>query len=111
MTIVTIPLTNDPNQSFSVTLPKGDSNITLDCILIWNRIAEYWQLTISDPAKGTLVESLPLVQGDDVYANLLYQYQYLGIGALFICPMSSQTTDIPGLNDWGVNAVLNWIDL
>ena len=71
MAYKTIPLTNDPNQIFSVRLPVDDRNITLILRLRYNTIAGYWVLGISDENDEPLIAGLPLLANLYPTANLL----------------------------------------
>ena len=107
MAVVQIPLTNQPNQYFSITLPGDETNITLDFVIIWNRVAGYWQANISQNGME-LITGLPLLAGENVYTSLLYQFQYLNIGHLIVARLSSGANDSPGENDWESNFILLW---
>ena len=106
---VKIPLTNQPNQNFTCTIPLDDTNVTLQFYLFWNRIAEYWQMSITDVSTGTmLIDSLPMLYGGGYYENILAQYEYLGIGSAFIYPLVSNPPNSPGVEDWDENFILLW---
>lgn len=104
-----IPMTNQPNQTFSVNIPQGSQNVPLDFFMNWNQIFNYWQLTIIQN-NIPLIELLPMLCGKGAAGNLLHQYQYLGIGSFFILPASNNGPDSPGINDWGTNFILVWSD-
>ena len=59
-----VPLTAEPNQSFSVTLPINGENITLGLILRYNSAANYWVMSIHDSNNTLILDSVPLVPGD-----------------------------------------------
>lgn len=110
--IVEIPITNDPNQKLAITLPRQGGNITLEFYFAWNRIANYWQMNITDSASNTqLISGLPMLTGVGFYANLLAQYQYLEIGGLFVIPNSAIETESPGETDWDGSFTLAWADV
>lgn len=107
--MIQVPLTNDPNQSFSITIPVGSLNIALDLFAWWNRIAGYWELNItSTETKQRLLSNLPLLTSGKPPTNLLKQYSYLGIGSAYVLPLSTATTENPGITDWGSNFILLW---
>lgn len=107
--MIKIPLTNQPNQSFNVVIPIGDTNITLGFFIYWNRIAEYWEMNLTDIASGAqLISGLPLLPGRGETANLLRQFAYLGIGEAYVVPISQDAPSSPGVSDWGVNYELIW---
>lgn len=104
-----IPITNQPNQSFKVSLPLVGANIVLAFFAYWNRIAGYWQLNIADDATQTsLITGLPLLSGYNDRQNLLAQWNYLNIGQLLVVPMTTNGPDSPGVDDWDKNFELLW---
>jgi hypothetical protein len=107
--MILLPLTNQPNQSFQVTIPLDDSNVVLDFVLYWNSIANYWQMTIKDALTNLeLLNGLPLLYGQDPLQNVLKQWEYLKIGAAYLIPLAKDAPDSPGISDWGVNYVMVW---
>jgi hypothetical protein len=110
--MIIIPVSNTPNQRFSVKVPLGDANKHLGFFIYWNEIAEYWQMTLRDEDEGVeLINGLPLVTGQGEAVNLLEQFDYLKVGKAYIIKVSkSSLRDYPGLNDWGRNFVLAWGD-
>jgi hypothetical protein len=105
-----VPLTNAPNQSLTITLPINDINITLNLTVRYNLIANYWILTVADQAGAVMLDSLPLVSGGYPAADILGQYQYLGIGSAFVVNASSSDLDIPSDATFGVDHFLVWGD-
>jgi uncharacterized protein DUF6983 len=110
MSVVEIPLTNDPNQSLAVTLPGDTQNIPVRLYVSWNRIAEYWTLSISDSSDTPLIVGIPMLASDGIYGDLLVQSKYLDLGTFFINPLSNNLDGTPQLGDWGVNYTLCWGD-
>lgn len=109
--MIQIPVTNQPNQKFKVAIPLADTNISIGFFIYWNRIAGYWQVTLTDALTNTeLINGLPLLTGNYPVANVLRQQEYFGIGQMFVVPISSNAPDHPGLEDWGVNFALMWDD-
>jgi hypothetical protein len=107
--MIQIPVTNQPNQSFDVVIPQGESNITLTFFIFWNRIARYWEMNVSNASTGVmLIAGLPMITGQVPAQNLLRQWAYLNIGEAYIVPISNDTPDYPGETDWGVNFALIW---
>lgn len=107
--MIQIPLTNQPNQSFDITIPQGSSNITLTFFVFWNRIAGYWEMNITNTTTGVmLIASLPLITGLPPAQNLLRQWAYLNIGQAYIVPISDEAPNYPGETDWGINFVMVW---
>lgn len=104
-----IPMSNQPNQSFSVVLPKNNTNISLDLFIWWNSFAGYWELNIADSnTKISLLSALPLLAGKSPVMNVLRQFSYLNIGNLYIVKSAKTEHDSPQIGDWESNFVLVW---
>ena len=109
--MIQIPVTNQPNQSFQVSIPQGTSNLSLGFYIYWNRIAEYWQMTLTNIFTGVeIANGIPLITGADPAQNLLAQYGYLEIGEAYVVPLSDDAGDHPGEEGWGTNFILLWSD-
>ena len=101
-----IPVTNDPDQSFTCSIPLNGKNVQLKFRIRYNSKAKYWWMTISD-SKGTiLIDSLPLLSG----GNLLEQYQYLGLGNADIINAGNKTLEDPDDKTLGIDFFLMWGD-
>lgn len=106
-----IPLTTNPNQSFSCTLPVDGKNLTLSFTFRYNHIMKYWFMSVSNhKTKVLILDSIPLVTGEFPAANLLEQYEYLGIGSAAIIPTSSIANSFPDDINLGSEYVLVWGD-
>lgn len=106
-----VPLDNSPNQVFSVTLTVDGKPLLLNCILRYNEIAKYWVLTIFDKNNSLLLDSIPLVTGNNPACNILGQFTYLNIGALYVINQSGTTLrNYPDNTDLGADFVLIWGD-
>lgn len=81
-----IPLTNDHNQTFQITLQVNGVNVTFKFGVRWNAIAKYWVITLTDLASGlVLIDSLPLVCGDvPTSLDILRPYGSLRIGKAYL---------------------------
>lgn len=110
MTLVNIPITNQPNQSLAIKVPVGDLNLNLQLLVYWNSIAEYWQMNVTSIDTGeVLINGFPLVGGDYPAGNILRQFGYMGIGEAYLVPLNANTGNVyPGLTDWGTNFILLW---
>lgn len=107
--MIIVPLTNQPNQSLTVNIPRDTGNLPLQLFLYWNRIAGYWQLSVTDLRINTeVITNLPLITGDIPYPNLLAQFEYLDLGKAYIVALSNKTPNYPGETDWGTNFTLFW---
>ena len=93
-----IPLTNIP-QRFAITL----SGIALTFVTAWNGEAPAWMLDIYDGiTDAPLVLSLPLVAG----ADLLEQFQYVGIPGALIVFTDGEEFEPPTFDNLGQEANL-----
>lgn len=101
-----IPLDNSPNQTFSVSVNVNGAAATFFLALRYNEISGYWALSISDSNQSLLLSGIPLVTG----VNLLRQYQYLGIGSLYVLNATGEASDSPDDTDLGTGFVLAWTD-
>lgn len=80
-----VPLSTEPNQTFNCAIPIDGKNRALSFRLRYNDIAQYWNLTIIDArTKETLVDAVPLMVGEYPAANLLEQFDYMGLGSAVI---------------------------
>lgn len=105
-----IPLTNDPDQSLSVTIPIDNKNVTVGLQLRYNTIAKYWVLTVSDANNNVLIDSIPILEQNFPAADILEPYRYLGLGTAAIVKTSSITQDAPTDTNLGTEWVLMWGD-
>jgi hypothetical protein len=105
-----IPLTSDPNQSFTSTLQVDGAALTLNFTVKWNEMAGYWVMSVSDSSDDLLLDSIPMITGWYPGANLLAQYGYLKIGSAFIINVGTSDSDYPGKSDLGTNFQLLWSD-
>lgn len=105
-----IPLTSDPNQKLSVTLPINNINLTLNLTVRYNTVANYWVMTIADKDNDLILDSVPLITGGYSAADILGQYQYLGIGSAYIVNVGNSALDYPDDTCLGTDFVLVWGD-
>jgi hypothetical protein len=101
-----IPLDSSPNQTWQTSVNINGTVVTFFCEANYNEIAEYWTISISDQNQNLLLSGQPMVAG----LNLLRQYQYLGIGSLYLINVSGTDEDSPSANDLGSNWQLVWSD-
>jgi len=108
---VLIPLTNDPNQNFTVTIPIDGENRTLTLNINYNSIASYWTMSVVDKKTDTLlISSVPLITGSYPAADLFLQYKYLGLGSAIILKTGTLLMDYPDNTNLGTDFVLAWGD-
>lgn len=105
-----IPLTTDPDQNFTCTLPIDANNISLFFRLRYNTIAGYWVVTIASSQGIVLMDSMPLFNGTYPSANLLKQHSYLNIGSAYIVKTGKLDADSPSDSTLGAQFVLVWSD-
>lgn len=109
--MVIIPLTTDPNQNFTCTVPVDAQNITLFFVFRYNTEAQYWFMSVSNATTGQiLLDSIPLLTGEYPSADLLGQYTYLGIGSATIVKTGTLPGDTPNDTNLGSEYVLVWGD-
>lgn len=102
-----IPLTNDPNDTFSSTFKVNGKKRTFYFFLRYNTEANYWVLDISDQSKEPILNSIPLITG----INIFEQYEYLKIGKAYIVKTDdSILDDIPNDKNLSSDFVLVWGD-
>lgn len=107
MATVIIPLTTDPNDTFSSTIPVNGENKTFYFSLRYNDEAGYWVMDLSDVNKTPIVSSIPLITG----INILEQYEYLHIGKAYIIKTDdSLLADKPDTTNLGTVFQLAWTD-
>ena len=105
-----LPITSDPDQTFSCTIPINGKNVTLNFRLRYNDIAKYWWLTIADKDNKVLIDSLPLLSPASPTGNILEQYQYLGIGSAYLVNAGGTLQDSPDSSNLGTDFLLIWGD-
>ena len=94
-----VPLTQAPNQAFTVQLTVDGQPLTLNLLLSYSAMAGWWQMQISDAQGNTLIDSVPLVTGYYPAANMLAQYGYLAIGSAYLLNTGNSTDDYPSANN------------
>jgi hypothetical protein len=106
-----IPLTTTPNQTRTVTGSINGVNVSLMITLVYNRVAGYWSMTITNPnTLAIILDSIPLVTGDYPTGNILGQYAYLGIGSMYIFNIDNCPEDYPDNTNLGSDFVTIWYD-
>lgn len=102
-----LPLTANPNQKFTSTIPIDGKKVKFNFFLRFNTEAKYWVLDISDSSNANLLASINLVCG----LNLLEQYSYLKIGSAYLVKTdNSLSDDSPNEYNLGSKFVLLWGD-
>lgn len=93
MPVQVIPLSNSPNQSFTVQLTVDGKPLTLNITLTYNTMAQYWVLGILNTSNNQLLASVPVITGSYPGANLLEQQKYLNIGSWYIVNVSNLSAE------------------
>jgi hypothetical protein len=102
-----IPLTTNPNQTFTSTIPINNNKIKFNFFLRYNTEASYWVLDVYDSTNTSLIVSLNLVCG----LNLLEQYSYLNIGSAYLVKIDTTLADDnPNEYNLGSSFQLVWGD-
>ena len=107
-----LPLTNEPNQEFQMTLDINGSKRSFKFLFVWNAIAGYWVFSVTDVAEGELVlDSIPLVCGSTSTYDIFRQLGYLGIGSAFLVPsVEKPVSDSPLTTNLLEEFALVWDD-
>lgn len=106
-----IPLTTDPNQTFTCALTINGQNKKLSFYISFNEIAGYWVMNITDTATNkALLSSIPLIPGDYPAENILEQYEYLNIGAAYVVRTGKTKSPFPDDSNLGTEWFLLWSD-
>lgn len=97
--------TDDANQLDRVVLDIDGENTVLFIKLRWHRKIQKWMMSIFDEENKPKVRNVPLVSSVDYpSANLLRQFDYLGIGVASVLPsINDPTTLIPSISNLGAN--------
>ena len=107
-----VPLSSNPNQSFLANLTVNGVSLKLNLSFQFNEIAQYWTMSVADVNNNTILASVPLLTGVWPAANILGQYQYLGIGSCYLLNITSGGTgsDYPNGQNLGTDFILLWGD-
>lgn len=105
-----IPLTPQ-NQTLNIQLSIDGQNKTLVLTIMYNTIADYWYMSVSDSNGNKLLDSVPLLVSDYPANNILEQYSYLQIGSAYVVPKSNAAAfSQPNDTNLGTDYVLVWGD-
>jgi len=106
-----LPLDSSPNQSLACVLNVDGKPLPLGFTFRYNEIADYWIMAIFSRTGVLLINSLPLVTGNDPACNILGKFAYLGIGSAFVINVSGTLArNYPGASDLGSDFILIWGD-
>lgn len=93
MSVFEIPL-QPQAQRFTIIL---EGNVQYAMVVTWNKYSSSWILSIYDNNDVALIEGAPLVTG----ADLLEQFEYLGIGGQLIVQSDGVTDAVPTFENLG----------
>ena len=96
----TIPLIASP-QTLSISL----AGVTYNLKIKWNSMAQCWIMDISDISDNLILGGVPLLPT----ADLLAQYQYLGIGGQMVVQTSNDPYAPPTFTNLGTDANLYFV--
>lgn len=105
-----LPVTSDPNQTFTCVLNIKEENKRYKFIFRFNEIAQYWVMEMIDDDGNNLVAGLPLVPGEYPAANILEQYSYLGIGDAYLINTAGTDEQYPSEDTLGEDWKLVWYE-
>ena len=105
-----VPLDTYPNRIIHVTVKtQGGVNKQLILHLRYNTEGQFWRMDVSDSKNRMLISGVPLLTGEYPAADILKQFDYLGIGSAVVCRVTDdQAADIPDLTNLGADFVLLW---
>lgn len=106
-----VPLTNEPNQKLSITLPIDGGNISFDLECRYNSKAGNWTLKATNTNTGEIYfDGLPLLYGVYPSANQLEQLSYKRIGSITLVKNGDIELDMPNDVSLGNQFFLLWGD-
>ena len=105
-----IPLDPYPDQEFSVTVEVDEENVALILHLRYNTEGSFWHMDVSDGNTGEmLIAGVPLLTGQYPSADLLRQFEYIGIGSAIVLKMTETAAgDYPNEDNLGTDFLLVW---
>lgn len=92
MTVFEIP-TAPKAQTFAISLLAATYVLTFT----WNDPSSTWLVSIADESNNPILSSIPLVTG----ADLLEQFEYLGIGGQLIVQTDNDPNAVPTYQNLG----------
>jgi hypothetical protein len=105
-----VPLSTQPVQTFQIPLNVAGEVIRLNLTIKYNEMAAYWTMDITDSNNNPVLASVPLITGTWPAANILAQYQYLGIGSAYVVNVGNNPLDYPNNASLGNDFILIWSD-
>lgn len=96
-----IPITPATPQTFTISLAGVFYNLTVR----WSTSMAAWFLDLADAYNNFLLNGVPLVTG----ADLLAQYEYLGIGGMLVVQSDNDLSLVPDFSTLGVTGHLYFV--
>ena len=105
-----IPLEATDDQQFNISLEVNGGSVYLNMHLRYNTEGDFWHMDISKPDNGEmLISNVPMLTGEYPSADLLSQFQHLGIGSAIIVKATDDIKeDYPNFDQLGTDFVLFW---
>lgn len=103
-----LPVTSRPNQTFKTKVIIDEQNVELTVQLNFREVCGYWTMSITDKDDVMLLANVPLLKGEGETANILYQFDYLGLGYLAVVDAGGSGADYPNAVQLGKDFVLVW---
>ena len=109
MTTVVIPVTNQPNQTFTTTIDVNGENRNFRFFFTWNGCGKYWEFDLfDDDTEEQLLSRIPVMTNLD--GNMIPQYAYKRIGRCFLLNINGTNDYIPSQSNLGTDFLLIWTD-
>lgn len=112
-----LAVNSNPNQTLNLALTVDGNSLNLQLFLHFNEVADYWTMSVTYlsgvlafTGGQLLLDSIPLVTGNDPVCNVLRQYSYLKIGSCFIVNISGTAGGNPGAANLGTGYAMIWGD-
>lgn len=105
-----IPLDPTLDQEFNVTVEVGEENVDLLLHLRYNTEGDFWRMDISDGnSQEMLICNVPMLTGEYPAADILEQFEYVGIGQAIVLKVSDAAAgDFPNIENLGTDYILVW---
>jgi hypothetical protein len=103
-----IPINNSPYQQIQVALNTYNGTLTLNLIVSYNEVGNWWVMQIFDQNYNALLSDIPLLTGYWPAANILAPWFWMNIGTATVIANQGGYGDWPGINGWGNGWLLLW---
>lgn len=105
-----IPIDPGQDQRFGITVEVGEENIALILHLRYNTEGDFWRMDVTNAVtEEMLISNVPLLTGEYPAADILEQFEYIGIGSAIVLKMTDDAEgDFPNLKNIDTDYVLFW---